>query len=87
MINLLLLKAGFPIVNISNQKRQEYIEALTTAQQSEADLTLLLRLICEAVYEALVETLAVVSGAGDSRGKGLPFYQEVIDFLADELCK
>ena len=83
----LLLKAGFPIVSISNQKRQAYIETLTTAQQSEADLMLLLNLICEAVYEALVETLAIVSGAGDSRGKGLPFYQEVVDFLDDEPCK
>jgi Fic family protein len=82
LMNLLLLKAGFPIVSISNQKREDYIVALSTAQQSQDDLTLLLALICEATCDSLIETLSVVASATESKGKGGPFYQEVVNFLS-----
>jgi Fic family protein len=81
LMNLLLLRAGFPIVSIAKQNREAYINALATAQQSQNDLTLLLALICEAAREALIETLAVVATAADSKNKGLPFYQDMIHFL------
>jgi Fic family protein len=81
LMNLLLLRAGFPIVSISKQNREAYINALYTAQQSQDDLTLLLGLIYEATREALIETLAVVATAAESKDKGLPFYQDMIHFL------
>lgn len=81
LMNLLLLQAGFPIVTISNQKRQAYIEALANAQKSQSETTELLELICQATRESLVETLSVIASAADSRGKGLSFYQEMATFL------
>lgn len=92
LMNLLLLQAGFPIVSISNQKQQAYIDALSAAQQSNSDTTQLTSLICEAAYSSLVETLSVVAGLGDSplegvnqhEEKGQAFYQEVISFLAEQ---
>ena len=83
LMNLLLLRAGYPIVTISNQQRLAYIEALVQAQQAEGDLSALLALVCEAVSDALIETLSVVASAADSKGKGLPFYQDVLDFIED----
>lgn len=81
LMNLLLLQAGFPIVTIPNQRRQAYIEALVTAQQSQNDATQLLALVCQATRESLVETLSVIASAADSNGKGLPFYREMMIFL------
>jgi Fic family protein len=83
LMNLLLLKAGFPVVSISNQKRENYIAALSTAQQSQNDLSLLLAFICEATHDSLIETLSVVASATESKGKGGPFYQDIINFLAE----
>ncbi len=83
LMNLLLLKAGFPIVTISSQQRLAYIESLIQAQQAPSDLTALLDLVCQTAYDALVETLSVVASAADSRGKGLAFYQDILAFLAD----
>lgn len=82
LMNLLLLRAGFPIAIISNEQRQAYIEALMEGQKSPQNLTSLLTLICEAVRESLIETLSVVASASSSKGRGKPFYQEVIAFLA-----
>ncbi len=82
LMNLLLLKAGFPIAVISNEKRQAYIESLVQAQASNSELTLLLSLVCDAVYESFIETLSVVASAASSQGKGLLFYQDVVDFIA-----
>jgi len=82
LMNLLLLRAGYPTVTISNQQRLAYIEALVQAQQTEDDLGALLALVCKAASDALVETLAVVASAADSKGKGLPFYQDILAFLA-----
>ncbi|MGB3572170.1 MAG: Fic family protein, partial [Phormidesmis sp.] len=79
MMNLLLLKAGFPIVSISNQQRAAYIEALAVAPSD--DLALLLALVCEATRHALIETLSVIASAAESKGKGHAFYEEVVAFL------
>ncbi len=79
MMNLLLLKAGFPIVSISNRQRAAYIEALVVAQTD--DLALLLTLVCEATRHALIETVSVIASATESKGKGYAFYQEVVAFL------
>ncbi len=84
LMNLLLLKAGFPIVTISSQQRLAYIEALIQAQQAQGELTALLDLVCQMAYDALVETLSVVASAADSQGKGSAFYQDILAFPAAE---
>ena len=81
LMNLLLLRAGYPIVSISNQQRLAYIESLVRAQQAENDLSALLALVCKSVSNSLIETLSVAASAADSKGKGLPFYQDVLAFL------
>ncbi|MEM6350502.1 MAG: Fic family protein [Cyanobacteria bacterium P01_D01_bin.14] len=83
LMNLLLLKAGFPIVVISNQQRQVYIAALNQAQQAQDDLTALLDLVLAATRESLIETLAVLATSAESRGNAHPFYDEVVAFLSD----
>ena len=85
-MNLLLLRAGYPIVSISNRQRLAYIESLVRAQQTEDDLSALLALVCKSVSNSLIETLSVVASAADSKGKGLPFYQDLLTFL-DELSE
>lgn len=83
VMNLLLLKAGFPIVSISNERRRDYIDALSAAQQSQDNLALLFSLVCEMAIASLVETLSVVASAAESKTKGRLFYQEVVAFLTD----
>ncbi|MBE9077425.1 Fic family protein [Romeria aff. gracilis LEGE 07310] len=84
LMNLLLIRASFPIVVIPNQRRQDYIGALVKAQRSENDLSSLLDLVLEAARGSLIETLSVVATAADSRGKGLPFYRKIVAFLEAE---
>ena len=83
LMNLLLLKAGFPIVSISNQEREAYLEAIIQAQSSQDDATELLRLVCEATRRSLIEMLGAIASATESKGKGLPFYQDVVAFLSE----
>jgi Fic family protein len=83
LMNLLLLKSGFPIVSISNESRKDYINALSAAQQSQGDLVLLFSLVSEMAIAALIETLSVVASAAESKTKGQPFYREVVAFLTD----
>jgi Fic family protein len=83
LMNLLLLKSGFPIVSISNESRKDYIDALSAAQQSQGDLALLFSLVSEMAIAALIETLSVVASAAESKTKGQPFYREVVAFLTD----
>ncbi|MEO0541015.1 MAG: Fic family protein [Cyanobacteria bacterium P01_A01_bin.105] len=81
LMNLLLLKAGYPTVVILNPQRQTYINALVQAQQSQHDLTALKQLVLSCAQDSLIETLSVVASAADSRARGLPFYQAVVSFL------
>jgi len=92
-MNLLLLRSGFPIVVISNELRQAYIEALvafrlrsmTLAQQGEQGLGALLDLVLAGARASLVEMLRMVVTAGESRGKGLAFYKEMLAWLSENL--
>ena len=83
LLNLLLLRAGFPIVSISNERRTDYIDALSTAQRSHNDLTLLFSLVCDMAIASLIETLSVVASAAESKTKGHSFYQDIVAFLKD----
>ena len=92
LMNLLLLRAGFPIVSISHQQREAYIQALVLAQQEhnqkegsqkeQQPLTDLLTLILQAARSSLIETLSVAATAACSQGQGSAFYQEVVTFLS-----
>ena len=81
LMNLLLLRSGYPIVIISNSKRNDYINAVVYGQQNQDDTNRLLTLVLDAAKDSLVETLRLVSTATDSRGKGMPFYEDMITLL------
>ncbi|MEB3252468.1 MAG: Fic family protein [Cyanobacteriota bacterium] len=81
LMNLLLIRAGYPIVVIDNQIRNDYINALAYGQQNQDDLSKLLDLVCDGAIGSLVETLGVVVTAKSSEGKGVEFYREIMDFL------
>jgi Fic family protein len=81
LMNLLLLRGGYPIVIISNSVRNDYINAVAYGQQNQDDINQLLTLILDATKSSLIETLRLLATSADSRGKGMPFYQEMIAFL------
>lgn len=81
LMNLLLIRAGYPIVVINNQIRNDYINALAYGQQNQNDLSQLFALIFDATISSLVEVLRLLVTASSSRGKGQAFYQEITDFL------
>jgi Fic family protein len=82
LMNLLLLRAGYPIVVISDRVRQAYIEALVQAQQY-SDRSPLLMLLLDAAERSLIEMLQILATASESRGRGLPFYEEMLNFLSE----
>jgi Fic family protein len=81
LMNLFLVRAGYPIVVIDNQIRNDYINALAYGQQNQDDLSQLYVLIFDATISSLVEVLRLLVTASSSRGKGQAFYQEITDFL------
>ena len=81
IMNLLLMRAGYPIVIISNQIRNEYINAIAFAQQNQDDLSQLLNLVVNATKNSLIETLRLLVTATENKDKGQEFYQEISDFL------
>ena len=81
LMNLLLIRASYPIVVIDNQIRNDYINALAYGQQNQDDLSQLFALIFDATISSLVEVLRLLVTASSSRGKGQAFYQEITDFL------
>jgi Fic family protein len=81
LMNLLLIRAGYPIAVINNQIRNDYINALAHAQQNQDDLGQLFELVYDAVISSLVETLRLLVTAKSNREKGQKFYQEIMDFL------
>ena len=82
LMNLLLLRTGYPIVVISNQVRKDYIDAIVDAQQQN-DISPLLTLLLDAAQKSLIEMLHILSTARESRGRGLPFYEEMLAFLSE----
>lgn len=87
LMNLLLIRAGYPIVVINNQIRNDYIHALAYGQQNQDDLSQLFDLVCDATISSLVETLRLLVTASSSREKGRVFYQEITDFIDNFLIK
>jgi Fic family protein len=83
LMNLLLLRADYPIVVIRNQLRQDYIDAIVERQQTNQNSNQLLTLVINATQEALIDMLRMLVTAEDSKGKGLPFYQELLKVLRE----
>lgn len=83
LMNLLLLRAGYPIAVIDNQVRNDYINALVHGQQNADDVEPLLALVCDAVLGSLVEVLRLVATAASSREKGAAFYGEMVRVLEE----
>jgi Fic family protein len=81
LMNLLLIRAGYPIVVIHNRVRNDYINALAYGQQHQDDLSQLMDLIFDETIASLVELLGLLATAQSSADKGQPFYQAMIDFL------
>ena len=81
LMNLALLRQGFPIAVIDNKKRVEYIESLVYAQDNEDQVDKLLIMVLDCCEESLVDYLRVASTALASKGKGEAFYTEVAEFL------
>ncbi|MCT7975781.1 Fic family protein [Laspinema olomoucense] len=81
LMNLLLIRTGYPIVVIDNQIRNDYINALAYGQQNQDDLIQLFDLVCGATIRSLVEVLSLLVTASSSIEKGPGFYQEFTDFI------
>lgn len=84
LMNLFLLRAGYPIAVITNARRAAYLDALVYGQSHQDDTHRLTDLVAGACRESLLETLALLSTAGDSRGQGAPFYRALLAALPAE---
>lgn len=82
LMNLLLLRAGYPIAVIPSQARNDYLDALAYGQH-RGDLEPLLMLVCEAVTQSLVELLKVLTTTDSGRSKGKNFSQEMLAFMVE----
>lgn len=79
LMNLLLLRSGYPIVVITNELRSDYIDAFVAAQQRGNENCLELKsLIMDFLEVSLVDTLFYAGTAGSSRGKGVAFYKAIL---------
>lgn len=78
LMNLVLLRLGYPVVVINNSSRSIYIDALVYAQEHEHDTSKLLNMVTEACIESLLEYLAVAATAASSTGKAEKFYAEMM---------
>lgn len=80
LMNLLLLRLGYPVVVILNAQRGIYIEALVQAQQQN-NLVAFQELMLQSIQESLVEILRIVVTAPTSQNKGGDCYDEMLTFL------
>ncbi|WP_407888228.1 Fic family protein [Scytonema sp. NUACC26] len=81
LMNLLLLRSGYPIAVISNQVGKAYTDAVVEGQQN--NISPLLELLLDAAQQSLIEMLHILSTAQESRGRGFPFYEEMLAFLSE----
>jgi len=79
LMNLLLLRGGFPLAVIPNQQRAGYLDALVRGQQRGEGAAPLTGLVASACRESLLETLRLLSTSASSRGKNAPFYRALLN--------
>ncbi len=81
VMNLLLLKSGFPIANISGDRaaRGEYYDSLNASHLGHDPIPFR-RLVARYVRQAMFSYLAMVSGnvGDDANGKGVYFYEKML---------
>lgn len=63
LMNLLLLRSGYPIAVITNELRKQYIDALVHAQEYQDDASRLLDMVADASRDSLKEYLRILSTA------------------------
>jgi len=80
LMNLLLLRAGYPIAVIPVQRRAEYIDALVAAQQN-GDSSKLLALVADAVELSLRDTLQACVNSQECRITERSFYADLHKWL------
>jgi Fic family protein len=84
LMNLMLLRAGYPIAVIPSERRVEYIDSLVEEQQY-AGSGMLLHLVTEAVIRSLRETLEACLGSADAIAEKDPLLlQEVRTWLGGQ---
>ncbi|NEQ26866.1 MAG: Fic family protein [Microcoleus sp. SIO2G3] len=76
LMNLLLLRAGYPIAIIANTQREAYIDAIVR-HQTGGGSEWFTRLVAQSVQETLIESIAVASTALECRDRGAAFYDWV----------
>ncbi|EKU99510.1 hypothetical protein Lepto7375DRAFT_1565 [Leptolyngbya sp. PCC 7375] len=81
LMNLLLLRLGYPVVVLRNERRAEYIDSLVQAQQQDS-VVAFQELILEAAKDSLVEVLQVIVTATENQNKGEEFYSEVLSYIS-----
>lgn len=78
LMNLFLLRAGYPITVLTNERRTAYIDALVYGQNHDDDTSPLAQLVAQACRTSLVDYLSLLATAGESRGSGAAFYRAVL---------
>ena len=78
LMNLCLLRSGYPITVIDNAQRANYIEALVYGQGQEGDASRLTGIVAQACRASFIEYLRLLSTAGESRGSGGAFYRALL---------
>ncbi len=83
LMNLFLIRKGYPIAVITNQRRNDYIDSLADAQERDDRPTALLKIVAEACRESMIDYLRMLSTFKESDAERLPFYNEMMDILAE----
>lgn len=90
LMNLLLLKAGYPHVVLRAEKRSLYLDALVAANQNGddallanivGDVSMLVALVADEMLRSLEEYLSVAATAGDCIEQHPALAEEVRDYL------
>jgi Fic family protein len=81
ILNLLLMRAGYPIAVLKVEDRTAYIDALVLAQEG-GNLDSLQLLVNRAVHSSLRDYLAVLGTATEAHAENKPFFAEMQTWLA-----
>ena len=86
IMNLVLLKFGFPITNISskNELRDEYYKSLEIAQ-TEGNKEVFHKFIAKNVKESLIKYLEIIAVNGEENLKGEYFYKRVLELSKETI--
>lgn len=81
LMNLSLLRNGYPISIITNNLRPEYIQSLVYAQDNNDDVEKLLELVVGSCEDSLIEHLRISSTFPGIKGSGDEFFSEMHKYL------